>query len=83
MPKSRMNEINLVGIDREARLVPATFVAGLLPVGKSADAEYIPCDQRPADPRLGPLKIGNSRPGSIGSDALLDGYPVAPQGATR
>lgn len=80
MPKSRMNETNFVGIDREARLV--AFVAGLLPVDRRA--EYIRPDPHRADPWLIPLKIGNGRPGSIGRDALLGGYSVTrPQGATR
>jgi hypothetical protein len=84
MPKSRTNEINFVGIDREARLVLAPFVAALLSVGKPVDAEYIPLDPRRPDRRLGRLKIGNSGPRSIGSHALLNRCPVpGPSAAVR
>jgi hypothetical protein len=77
MPKSRVNEIDFVGIDREARLVLPTFVAALLPVGKPVDTDYIPLDPRRADRQLGSLKIADQGLGQFEIGVLFGSYLVA------
>jgi hypothetical protein len=77
MPKSRMNEINFVGIDREARRVLARFASSLLLVGKPVDTEYVPLDPRRADRQLGSLKIANQGRAPIEIGDLFSGCLVA------